>query len=87
MLLDIRVEAAGRPCRCGVEGCVPGRLHGKRNLGGNIRHVVIQLLSRVGLSVTLGTAAGQASLSPTISRSLPKFMSIALVMPSGPLIL
>ena len=33
------------------------------------------------------TAAHQASLSPTISRSLPKFMSIASVMPSSHLIL
>ena len=49
--------------------------------------VVIQLLSHVQLSATPGTAAGQASLSPIISPSLPKFMSIALVMPSGPLIL
>ena len=33
------------------------------------------------------TAAHQASLSLTISRSLPKFISIALVMPSSHLIL
>ena len=33
------------------------------------------------------TAACQASLSPTISRSLPKFMSIAFVMPSSHLVL
>ena len=33
------------------------------------------------------TAARQASLSLTISRSLPKFMSIAMVMPSSHLIL
>ena len=38
-------------------------------------------------SVTQWTAARQASLSLTISRSLPKFMSITLVMPSNHLIL
>ena len=43
--------------------------------------IVVQLLSCVQLFVTSWTAACQASLSPTISRSLPKFMSIALVMP------
>ena len=43
--------------------------------------------SYVSLLVTLWTAACQASFSLTISQSLPKFMSIALVMPSSPLIL
>ena len=38
-------------------------------------------------SATPRTAAGQASLSLTISQSLPKFMSIASVMPSSHLIL
>ena len=38
-------------------------------------------------SATLWTAAPQASLSLTISRSLPKFMSIASVMPPSHLIL
>ena len=42
--------------------------------------VVVQLLSCVWLFVTLWTAARQASLSLTISWSLPKFMSIALVI-------
>ena len=41
----------------------------------------------VSNSVTPGDAAHQASLSLTISWSLPKFMSIALVMPSSHLIL
>ena len=45
------------------------------------------LLSRVRLFGTPWTAACQASLSLTISRSLPKFMSIASVMPSNHLIL
>ena len=43
--------------------------------------------SAVSDSATPGTAAGQASLSPAISQSLPRFMSIALVMPSVHLIL
>ena len=48
---------------------------------------VVQLPSRVRLFVTPWTAAHQASLSLTISWSLPKFMFIASVMPSSPLIL
>ena len=44
-------------------------------------------LSRVRLSVTPLTAARQASLSITSSWSLPKLMSIELVMPSSHLIL
>ena len=49
--------------------------------------VVAQLPSCVWLFGTSWTAACQASLSFTISWNLPKFMSIALVMPSSPLIL
>ena len=48
---------------------------------------VVQLLSCVELFATPGTVACQASLSFTISRSLPKPMSIELVMPSNHLIL
>ena len=44
--------------------------------------VVVQSLSRVRLSVALWTAVHQASLPLTISRNLPKFVSIASVMPS-----
>ena len=47
----------------------------------------VQLLSRVRLFVILWTAARQASLSITISRSLLKFVSIESVMPSNHLIL
>ena len=47
----------------------------------------VQLLSRVQLFVTPWTAAHQASLSITISRSLRKLMSIESVMPSNHLIL
>ena len=62
---------------------------------GNVFHLhtkqafvaVVQSLSRVWLFVTPWTIACQASLSLTISRSLPKFMSIELVMPSNHLIL
>ena len=47
----------------------------------------VQLLSRVRLFVTPWTAARQASLSITNSRSSLKLMSIVLVMPSSHLIL
>ena len=47
----------------------------------------LQLLSRVWLFVTPWTAACQASLSSTNSRSLPKLMSIESLMPSNHLIL
>ena len=46
----------------------------------------VQLLSRVQLFVTPWTAAWQASLSITNSRSLLKLMSIESVMPSNHLI-
>ena len=48
---------------------------------------VVQLLSRVQLFVTPWTAARQASLSFTISRSLLKLLSIESVMPSNHFIL
>ena len=47
----------------------------------------VQSLSRVRLFATPWTAACQASLSITNSRSLPKLMSIEAVMPSCHLIL
>ena len=47
----------------------------------------VQSLSRVRLFVTPWTAAHQASLSIINSQSLPKLMSIELVMPSNHLIL
>ena len=49
--------------------------------------VVVQLLSRVQLFATPWTAARQASLAFTISRSLPRCMSIELVMLFNHLIL
>ena len=48
---------------------------------------LVQLLSRVRLFATPWIAAHQASLSITNSQSLPKPMSIELVMPSSHLIL
>ena len=48
---------------------------------------LVQSLSHVRLFVTSWTAARQASLSITNSRSLLKLMSIELVMPSNHLIL
>ena len=52
-----------------------------------IPHLIVQSLSRVQLFVTPWTAAHQASLSFTNSRSLLKLMSIESVMPSNHLIL
>ena len=49
--------------------------------------VVPQSPSHVRLFATPQTAACQASLSLATSRNLPKFMSIALMMPSSHLIL
>ena len=49
--------------------------------------VVVQSPSRILLFATPWTAACQASLPLTVSWSLPKFMFIASVMPSSPLIL
>ena len=45
--------------------------------------ITVQLLSHVQLFLTPWTAAHQASLSLTVSRSLPKFVSIEPVMPSN----
>jgi len=49
--------------------------------------VVVQSPSCVRLFVTPWTAARQASLSLTVSPSLPRFLSIPSVMPSSHLIL
>ena len=49
--------------------------------------VTVQSPSHVWLFATTWTAAHQASLSLTISRTLPKFRFIAAVMPSSHLIL
>ena len=52
----------------------------------SVQFSLVQSFSRVRLFVTPWTAAHQAYLSLTISRSLPKFTSIALMMPSSHLI-
>ena len=52
-----------------------------------VRVVVVQSVSRGPLFVTPWTTAHQAPLSSTISRSLLKFVSVGLVMPSNHLIL
>ena len=46
-------------------------------------YVRVQSPSRVWLFVTPWTAARQASLSLTISQTLPKFLSVESVMPSN----
>ena len=66
--------------------CLSGKLHGQRSLRGYGLSSV-QSLSRVRLFVTPWTAACQASLSITNSRSSPKPMSIESVIPSNHLIL
>ena len=53
----------------------------------SVQFISVQSLSRVRLFVTPGTAARQASLPITNSRSLPKLMSVESVMPSSHLIL
>ena len=56
-------------------------IHGRETISS------VQLLSHVHLFVTPWTAAHQASLSITSSRSLLKLMSVESVMPSNHLIL
>ena len=60
-----------------------GRLGNSPGHWWSLWHQSVQSLSRVRLFVTPGTAARQASLSITNSRSLPKLMSIESVMPSN----
>ena len=68
--------------------CIVFKLHSICHLGGNIWWVaVFQLPRHVWLFVTPWTAARQVSLSLAISRSLPKFIFIALMMLSRNLIL
>jgi len=61
--------------------------HHRKEVNSNIGVVVVQSPSRVWPFATSWTAACQASLSPTFSQSLPKFMSIVSVMPTSHLIL
>ena len=69
-----------------LNGAIRGVYHKKCRLERWAREL-IQLLSRVWLIATPRTAALQASLSITNSRSLLKLMSIESVMPSNQLIL
>ena len=80
---------------CPTQGLNPGLLHCRKILyhlfiAGRLfttNFSSVQLLNRVWLFATPWTVACQASLSLNISQSLPKFMFIALVMPSSHLIL
>ena len=64
-----------------------GKTKWEEDGGGPVQFSSVQLLSRVQLFVTPWTAACQASLSITNSRSLPKLISIKSVMSSNQLIL
>ena len=64
-----------------------GQINCDTSIKWNTQFTLVQLLSRVRLFSTPLTAAHQASLSITNSRSLPKLMFIELVMPSNHLIL
>ena len=74
---------------------LPGESHAQRSLttvrrfteSDTTRHMCSVQLSRVRLSATPWTAARQASLSITNSRSLLRLMSTESVMPSNLLIL
>ena len=59
----------------------------KKQVWSQVGYHFVVVVSHVQLFVTPWTAAHQASLSFTISRSLLKFMSIESVMPSNHLIL
>ena len=76
ILVHICVPNICTVCSCSV---VPDSLHTQYD-------AAAQLPSCVWLFVTPQTAAHQASLSLTISQSLPKFMSNESVMPSNHLI-
>ena len=80
------------PTVCGYPNVVlrKGKVHEKFADSYNILYKYInsvQSLSQVWLFVTPWTEARQVSLSINNSQSLPKFMSIELVMPSNHLIL
>ena len=80
-----RIEQRHLPaCRTEPLCCVP---EANTTLWISYVVVIVQWSSHAQLFVTPRTAAHQASLSLSISWSLPKFMFIALVMPSSHLIL
>ena len=76
---QVAVTLASAACDPGALCCVLGR---------PVLHVltVVQLLSHVRFFVTPWTAARQASLSITNSRSLLRLVSIELMMPSNHLV-
>ena len=82
-----KIEKSEEECLCGDGGCAY-ILFTERYI--NICMVcvaaVVQLLSCVLLFATPWTAAQQVSLSFSVSRSLPKFMCIELVMLSNRLL-
>ena len=75
------------PCLIALEHqgavCLLGWWFSNLYVGASVQFSSVQSLSCVRLFVTPWTAARQASLSITNSRSLPKLMSIELVMPSN----
>ena len=85
-----QVEASHK-CSCTVGDAVgrvdvyTGGLQGRNELGSTMQCAIssVQLLSPVRLFATSWTAARQASLSITNSRSFLKLMSIESVMPSN----
>ena len=83
--------SAGEGKYSGLENSMEYIAHGvtksRTRLSDSHFHFVVQSLSRVQLFVTFWTAACQASLSLTISQSLPKFMPIESMMLSNHLIL
>ena len=84
-------RSAGEGNYSGLENSMEYIVHGiarsQTRLSDFHFHFVVQSLSRVQLFVTFWTAACQASLSLTVSQSLPKFMPIESVMLSNHLIL
>ena len=90
-LMSILQNLQNASCDAESLSLAPGRREGgahsmRQDLATEQQHVIFSsgpLLSRVRLFETLWTAACQASLSITISRSLLKLMSIESVMPSN----
>ena len=74
----------------GSSQCTSPKMHFKKMMSkvyGKMKKRSVQSLSHVQLFATLWTAARQASLSITNSRSPPKPMSVVLGMPSNHLVL
>ena len=86
---DWEERAGGNHCLMGLafQFCRMKRVLETSNGDGPVQFSSVQSLSRVRLFATPWTAARQASLSITNSRSLLKLMSIESVTPSSHLIL